>query len=268
MNRIANCLSRLKEQNRKALVPYVVAGDPVLENCVPVMHALVDGGADIIELGIPFSDPMAEGPVIQQAHERALLHNVSLRDVLHAVKQFRQKDNLTPVVLMGYANPLEVMGYEVFARAAADAGVDGILTVDMPPEEAGDLLAALGKHDVDNIFLIAPTTTLERIRLIAGKASGYLYYVSLKGVTGAGNLDVESVKQKVAQICAETSLPVCVGFGIKDADSARSIASLAQGAVVGSALVDRMSHARNKDEAVAVARDFMQTLRNAIDNIA
>ena len=246
MSRISSCLSRLKEQNRKALIPYIVAGDPALDNCVPVMHALVEGGADIIELGVPFSDPMAEGPVIQQAHERALLHNVSLRDVLNCVKQFREKDTQTPVVLMGYANPVEVMGYQSFANAASDAGVDGILTVDMPPEEAEEFISILRKHDIDNIFLIAPTTIEERVRLIANNASGYLYYVSLKGVTGAGHLDVESVKKKVGQIQGITSLPVCVGFGIKDADSAQRIASLAQGAVVGSALVDKISQAKNR----------------------
>lgn len=268
MSRIANCLAQLKQQNKKALVPYFVAGDPQLELCVPMMHALVEAGADIIELGVPFSDPMAEGPVIQMAHERALVHNTSLRDVLSCVKQFREKDATTPVVLMGYANPVEVMGYEAFAQKAQESGVDGVLTVDMPPEEATDFIAALKRHGLDNIFLIAPTTTEDRIRLIAGKASGYLYYVSLKGVTGAGNLDVQSVVEKVELIQSITNLPLCVGFGIKDADSAQKIAQIADGAVVGSALVDRMVSAKNAAEALQNTKTFLQSLRQAIDNNA
>lgn len=269
MSRIASCLAKLKQQKKKALVPYFVAGDPVLEVCVPLMHAMVEAGVDIIELGVPFSDPMAEGPVIQLAHERALMHNTSLNDVLMCVQQFRLKDQQTPVVLMGYANPIEVMGYENFAEKAATAGVDGVLIVDMPPEEAaGAFVIALRKYQIDNIYLIAPTTTEKRIRLIAEQASGYLYYVSLKGVTGAGNLDIQSVKEKVDIIQSITDLPVCVGFGIKDEESAQKIAQIAQGAVVGSALVDRMNKTGNSNDALIAAKTFLQSLRRAIDNNA
>ena len=265
MSRIAACLEQLRKQNRKALVPYIVCGDPTPETTVPMMHALVAAGADIVELGVPFSDPMAEGPVIQKAHERALVHHTSLRDVLAAVRTFREKDKATPVVLMGYANPLEVMGYATFAQRAAEAGVDGVLTVDMPPEEAVDFAALLKQHELDNIYLIAPTTTRERIALISKNASGYLYYVSLKGVTGAGHLDIDSVAASVAVIRSITDLPLCVGFGIKDAESARSIADLADGAVVGSALVDRMATASGAEEAIASAIPFFESLRKAID---
>lgn len=265
MSRIAACFDRLREQKRKALVPYMVAGDPFVEATVPLMHALVDAGADVIELGVPFSDPMAEGPVIQLAHERALGHAVSLRQTLELVSQFRRKDPDTPVVLMGYANPIEAMGYENFARDAADAGVDGVLTVDLPPEEAQDFHRVLKQYHLDNIFLIAPTTTEERIRLIAGMATGYLYYVSLKGVTGAASLDVEEVAKKTAFIQSVTDLPVCVGFGIKDADSARKIAQLADGAVVGSALIDKIAAAGDSAEVTEKAVPFVKSLRDAID---
>jgi tryptophan synthase alpha chain len=266
MSRIANCIAALKAANKKALVPYFVAGDSSVELTEQLMPEIVKAGADIIELGIPFSDPMAEGPTIQLAHERALANNVSLRDILAMVKKFRQSDNSTPVVLMGYANPIEVMGYEAFATAAADAGIDGVLTVDLPPEEAADLQAELKKQQIDNIFLIAPTTTEQRIRDIAALASGYLYYVSLKGVTGAGNLDVDSVKEKVELIQSITDLPICVGFGIKDADSCQQIAQLADGAVVGSALVDRIAAAKNTDDALKEALPFIQSLRQAMDS--
>lgn len=267
MSRISSCLQQLSDQGKKALIPYIVSGDPQPQFTVALMHALVESGADIIELGIPFSDPMAEGPVIQLAHERALEHRVSLRDTLSLVKEFRQKDDKTPVVLMGYANPVEVMGYENFAKTAVDAGVDGILTVDLPPEEAQEFHAILQQHDLDNIYLIAPTTTDERIESIAELASGYLYYVSLKGVTGAGHLDIDAVAEKVETIRSKTSLPLCVGFGIKDAESARNIAQLADGAVIGSALVDRMKDKTNVDEIVKQCHAFMSPIRDALDSI-
>lgn len=266
MSRITACMEQLKANGRKALVPYFVCGDPSIEITVPMMHAMVDGGADILEIGVPFSDPMAEGPVIQLAHERALEGHVSLRDTLAVVKQFRETDNITPVVLMGYANPVEVMGYESFAQQANACGVDGILTVDLPPEEAHEFTAILRQHDIDNIFLIAPTTTAERIKLIASLASGYLYYVSLKGVTGAGNLDLDSVSERVDLIKSITDVPLCVGFGIKDAESAKQIAQFAEGAVVGSALVDRMSTAKSAEDAIQQVQPFLQSLRHAIDN--
>ncbi|CAA0107381.1 Tryptophan synthase alpha chain [BD1-7 clade bacterium] len=266
MSRIARCLASLKEQNKKALVPYFVSGDPSPETTVDIMHALAANGADIIELGIPFSDPMAEGPVIQLAHERALEHNVSLSQTLDAVSEFRQRDNETPVVLMGYANPIEVMGYESFVKRASESGVDGVLTVDMPPEEATEFSALLKQHDLDNIYLIAPTTAKSRVELVASMASGYLYYVSLKGVTGAGNLDLVSVEENLAVIREITNLPVCVGFGIKDAESAKAISKLADGAVVGSALVDRMRDAEDAQAAIDAGAPFLRSLRDAMDS--
>jgi len=236
---------------------------------VPMLHALVRAGADIIEVGVPFSDPMAEGPVIQLAHERALLHRVSLRDVLHMVAEFRREDANTPIVLMGYANPVEYMGYVAFADAAATAGVDGLLTVDMPPEEAGDLNRELKRVGIDNIFLLAPTTTDTRIRAIAELASGYIYYVSLKGVTGAGNLDIESVRTQMQRIRAITDLPVTVGFGIKDAASAQAVAAHADGVVIGSALVSRLLHLSQqglRDETlVNDAAKLIAEIRAAVD---
>lgn len=241
MSRIKSCLQELAAAHKKALVPYIVCGDPTLETTLPTMVSLVQAGANIIELGVPFSDPMAEGPVIQKAHERALKHNTSLRNTLEIVKQFRQTDNKTPVVLMGYANPIERMGYAEFATQAQAAGVDGVLTVDLPPEEAAALNTELKRVGLDNIFLLAPTTTPDRARQICEMATGYLYYVSLKGVSGAGNLDMAEVKNKVAEFRTYTTLPICVGFGIKDAASARRIADVADGAVVGSVLVDKMA---------------------------
>lgn len=240
MSRLQSCLQNLKVKNQKAVVPYIVAGDPGPSATVPAMHAMVNAGADIIELGVPFSDPMAEGPVIQLGHERALSHQVGLRDVLAMVSEFRADDADTPVVLMGYANPVEVMGYTAFAAMAEQVGVDGVLTVDMPPEEAGPLNEALSAVSIDAIFLIAPTTSESRAREICASASGYIYYVSLKGVTGAGHLDTDDVNRKVTAIKAMTELPICVGFGIKDADTAAALSGLADGVVVGSVLVDAM----------------------------
>jgi tryptophan synthase alpha chain len=269
VSRIAKTLAQLATQKRKAVVPYIVAGDPEKSVTVPMLHALVRAGADIIEVGVPFSDPMAEGPVIQLAHERALLHRVSLRDVLHMVAEFRREDANTPIVLMGYANPVEYMGYVAFADAAATAGVDGLLTVDMPPEEAGDLNRELKRVGIDNIFLLAPTTTDTRIRAIAELASGYIYYVSLKGVTGAGNLDIESVRTQMQRIRAITDLPVTVGFGIKDAASAQAVAAHADGVVIGSALVSRLLHLSQqglRDETlVNDAAKLIAEIRAAVD---
>ena len=271
MSRIKAKLAKLSAQQRKAVVPYIVAGDPQLAVTVPLMHALVERGADILELGVPFSDPMAEGPVIQLAHERALLHRTTLRNVLELVAEFRQTDNDTPVVLMGYANPVEHMGYAAFADAAAQAGIDGLLTVDMPPEEADDLNAQLKRVGIDNIFLLAPTTTDQRIRTIAELASGYLYCVSLKGVTGAGNLDVDAVSAMLQRIKAITDLPIAVGFGIKDAASAQAIARLAEGVVIGSALVDRIAKAAQQNKTgvdmIAGAADLIGEIRHAVDAI-
>lgn len=263
MSRIKARLDELKSKDRQALIPYLVAGDPQPAVTVPILHALVAAGADILELGVPFSDPMAEGPVIQLAHERALTHSVTLRDVLAMVSEFRQQDRDTPVVLMGYANPVESMGYSAFADAAAAAGVDGLLVVDMPPEEAEDMNRELKRAGIDAIFLLAPTTTEARMRQVAELASGYLYCVSLKGVTGAGHLDIDAVRDYVARIRAITTLPLAVGFGIKDGASAAAIAQVADGVVVGSALVERIV-AAGSDAAVAGA-GLMAEIRTAMD---
>lgn len=237
MNRIDKRLLKCKTEGNSALIPYIAAGDPYPDITVDVMHALVHSGADIIELGIPFSDPMADGPVIQRALENALAHNVSIHDVFSIVRQFRQKDTETPIVLMGYLNPIEKMGYTGFASACADAGVDGVLTVDLPPEEATDLSSLLGEHEISTIYLMSPTTSNERIAYIAKAASGYIYYVSLKGITGASNLNVESIAEKMLSIQAVTQTPIAVGFGIKNTETAGAVASLADGVVIGSALV-------------------------------
>lgn len=269
MSRISECFIKARAANKKALVAYIVCGDPFPQATLATMHAMVEAGVDIIELGVPFSDPMAEGPTIQLAHERALKHQVSLRDTLAVVAQFRSTNTTTPVVLMGYANPVECMGYTAFADAASSAGVDGLLTVDLPPEEVGELKAELDRVGIDNIFLLAPTTRVERARHISELASGFLYYVSLKGVTGAGHLDVDSVKDTLAAFAIE-NLPVCVGFGIKDAATAKQVAGLADGVVVGSALVARMQE-RQADDADAIAQHvsgLIHEIRQALDSIA
>lgn len=240
MSRIAGRFAELRAAGRKALIPFVTAGDPEPGVTVPLMHALVAAGADILELGVPFSDPMADGPVIQAACERALVHHTSLRNVLEMVREFRARDADTPVVLMGYLNPIEVMGYEAFAHAAGKAGVDGVLTVDLPPEEAHDLVQALQSETLDPIFLLSPTSSGARMDRISAVASGFIYYVSIKGVTGSSQLDVSAVAGKVTEIRGHTGLPVGVGFGIRDAEAAAQVAAVADAVVVGSALVSRV----------------------------
>lgn len=267
MSRIAACFTRLRAAGRKALIPYVTAGDPHPAVTVPLMHALVKAGADILELGIPFSDPMADGPVIQQACERALLHHTGLRQVLEMVRAFRADNDTTPVVLMGYLNPVEVMGYETFARAAAAAGVDGVLTVDLPPEEGGELMACLREHRLDPIFLLAPNSTPARVKKICAAASGFVYYVSLKGVTGAASLDTEAVARKLKEIRAVTDLPIGVGFGIRDGDSAARVAAVADAVVVGSALVSKIGAlAGTPDKIPAQAAAVIAEMRRAMDH--
>ncbi|PUA30003.1 MAG: tryptophan synthase subunit alpha [Cellvibrio sp. 79] len=269
MSRISQRLNQAKASGKKILVAYVVNGDPFPQATLPTLHAMVAQGVDVIELGVPFSDPMAEGPVIQKGHERALEHGTSLKGTLELVKQFRATNNTTPVVLMGYANPVERFGYSEFAKAAANAGVDGLLTVDLPPEEVVVLKAELDANGLDNIFLLAPTTTVERAKKIAAHASGFLYYVSLKGVTGAGHLDVDSVKSKLAEFGQLTDLPLCVGFGIKDPETAKAIAGLADGVVIGSVLVDKMGSQADKtaEEIAASVGAIISGIRNAIDTL-
>lgn len=266
MSRIAGVFSALREQGRQALIPFVTAGDPKPGVTLPLMHALVDAGADIIELGVPFSDPMADGPVIQRASERALEHHTSLHDVIGMVREFRASNQLTPVVLMGYLNPIEVMGYRAFADAAADAGVDGVLTVDIPPEESSDFIPAMRSRDIDPIFLLAPTSHRARIERITAAASGFVYYVSVKGVTGAGNLSLDSVRDRLREIRSCTDLPVGVGFGIKDAQTAAAMAEFADAVVVGSALVSRIeANLENPERGIAGISELLSEMRAAMD---
>jgi tryptophan synthase alpha chain len=269
MSRIAACFAALRSAGRKALIPYVTAGDPDPKVTVPLLHALVEAGADIIELGVPFSDPMADGPVIQQACERALVHHVSLRQVLEMVREFRRRNTTTPLVLMGYLNPVEVMGYEAFAVAAAQAGVDGVLMVDLPPEEGHVLVEHLQHQQLDPIFLLAPTTTPTRLNKICATASGFVYYVSLKGVTGAATLDTAAVANKVKEIRDITTLPIGVGFGIRDGATAAAVAAVADAVIVGSALVSRIGAlAETPDKIPAEAAALLAEMRRAMDEIS
>ena len=272
MSRIAGRFQQLAAQGRTALIPYIVAGDPSQDITVPLMHRMVESGADIIEIGVPFSDPMSEGPVIQQGHERALANGMCLSRVLELVQEFRTSDDTTPLLLMGYANPVMHMGYAAFADAASAAGLDALLTVDIPPEEVDDINAQLQRVGIDNIFLVAPTTPEERITRIAAGASGFIYYVSLKGVTGAGHLDSDEVAQRLAAIRRHSTLPLAVGFGIKDADSAKTVAAVADGVVVGSALVNAMAQTLadggNSGQAIEAVAALLGEIRKGIDNAA
>ncbi|MBL8287047.1 MAG: tryptophan synthase subunit alpha [Rubrivivax sp.] len=269
MSRIAPTLRSLQQQGRKALIPYVTAGDPFADITPAVMRALVEGGADVIELGVPFSDPMADGPVVQRAGERALARGIGLVQVLAMVREFRRGDAKTPVVLMGYANPIERHdqrhGAGAFARDAAAAGVDGILVVDYPPEECESFAAQLKAVGVDLIFLLAPTSTDERIAQVGRIASGYVYYVSLKGVTGAGHLDTASVEAMVPRIRQQVRVPVGVGFGIRDAESARAVARVADAVVIGSRLI-QVLEGESRDNAPAAAQAFLAGIRAALDS--
>ena len=268
MNRIQTRFDALRTAGRRALIPYITAGDPDLGTTETLLHTLVASGADIIELGVPFSDPMDDGPVIQRACERALAAGTRLRDVLALVRRFRERDADTPVVLMGYLNPVEAMGYAAFAEAAAQAGVDGVLTVDLPPEEAHELTQALLASDLDPIFLLAPTSTEARIRRIGALARGYLYYVSLKGVTGSARLNTGEVAEKVARIKALVDVPVGVGFGIRDADSAAAVARVADAVVVGSALVSRIEAlAGDPQQLNAEIGALLGAMRTAMDAV-
>ncbi|HUL56372.1 MAG TPA: tryptophan synthase subunit alpha [Usitatibacter sp.] len=262
MNRIAGVFSRLASSRRSALIPFVTAGDPSPEQTVPIMHALVKGGADVIELGMPFSDPMADGPVVQQSSERALRHGTSLHDVLAAVAEFRKGDSATPVVLMGYANPIEHMGLAAFVASAKKAGVDGVLIVDYPPEESADWLAALDGSGIDPIFLLSPTSSEARIDLVAKVAKGYIYYVSLKGVTGAAHIDTRDVEAMIAKIRRHTKIPVGVGFGIRDAATAHRLAQVADAVVIGSRIVQAMADdpAHAPQRAETLLREFREAL--------
>src|SRR5258708_18618952 len=264
MSRIQARFASLKNQQRKALIPYITAGDPHPSLTVPLMRALVESGADILELGVPFSDPMADGPVIQRAGDRALKHGVGLSDVLKLVAAFRKHDHDTPVVLMGYANRVEAMGVEKFVGAAKSAGVDGVIVVDYPPEECEEFSKLAKKNGIDLIFLLAPTSTDRRIEEVGRSGSGYLYYVSLRGITGAKNIDISEVAARIPKIRAATRLPIGVGFGIRDAESARRIAQTADAIVIGSRIIE-VIEAGPANEAVARVKSFLAPIREALD---
>ena len=269
MSKIQATFERLRAQGRKALIPFITAGDPDPEQTVPLMHTLVDAGADIIELGVPFSDPMADGPTIQRASERALLKGVSLRQVLEMVANFRADNNDTPVVLMDYAKPMEAMGIKDFAATAFGAGVDGVLVVDYPPEESVEFARAMRARALDPIFLLAPTSTAARISLVAELASGYVYYVSLKGVTGSAALDVDAVAARIPEIRSATGVPVGVGFGIRDATTAGSVARIADAVVVGSRIIEEIEQSTQEQEDVcARVHALVAELRRGIDQAA
>lgn len=264
MSRIQSRMQALAAAGRKGLIPFITAGDPAPELTVPLMHALVSGGSDVIELGVPFSDPMADGPVIQRASERALANGVCLKQVLQFVREFRQNDQDTPVVLMGYANPIERMGVPAFVEAAVQAGVDGVLVVDYPPEECEEFAGLLAQNKLDPIFLLAPTSTEERIAQVGRIASGYVYYVSLKGVTGSGHLDLEAVASKIPEIKKHVKVPVGVGFGIRDAATARAIASVSDAVVIGSRIIQELENTP-RENAVQAVQAFISGIRKALD---
>jgi tryptophan synthase alpha chain len=266
MSRLASTFQRLQQQHRKALIPFITGGDPSPAHTVSLMHALVQGGADIIELGMPFSDPMADGPTIQLACERALAAGTSINRILEMVAAFRSTDNTTPVVLMGYLNPIEHRGVMAFAQQAKTAGVDGVLIVDLAVEETPDFIPAFKAQELDVIFLIAPTSSAARIQAVSTIASGYLYYVSLKGVTGSAALDIDSVTAKLKEIRTHTALPLAVGFGIRDAASAAAVSAVADGVVVGSALVSLIEQNTQHPEVLpGLLRDKLATMRSAMD---
>ncbi len=266
MSRITLTFERLKQAGRKALIPFITAGDPHPAFTVPAMHGMVQAGADIIELGVPFSDPMADGPVIQRASERALAHKMSLRKVLELVREFRQQDDSTPVVLMGYLNPVEVLGYQNFADKAREVGVDGLLTVDMPPEESAAFLPMLDEAGIAPIFLLAPNSTEERIVKMGQLGRGYLYYVSLKGVTGASHLNLDDIDHKVQSIRKLTGLPIAVGFGVKNAETAAAVGQLGDGVVVGSALVSKIEAAgQDTNAALREIVALLSAMRKSLD---
>tara|TARA_R110002073_G_scaffold308322_1_gene478209 strand:- start:21 stop:839 length:819 start_codon:yes stop_codon:yes gene_type:complete len=271
MSRIEKIAGQAKATNRKLLIPYLVAGDPNLQTTAALMHKLVEQGSDIIELGIPFSDPSSDGPVIQRGVERALEKDTTLKQVLELVAEFRQIDNDTGIVLMGYLNPIEIMGYQVFVDAASSAGVDGVLTVDLPPSEASELHGLLREKQIDTIYLVAPTTRESRLASIIERCSGYLYYVSLKGVTGAALIDHDSVSANIDRLRAQAQLPIVIGFGIKDGASAAAMGKLADGVIIGSALVEKIAELADQvgqDEAVLLATTaVIGEAREALDNI-
>jgi tryptophan synthase alpha chain len=267
MSRIQATFAALAAQKRKALIPFITAGDPAPELTLPLLHALVEGGADVIELGVPFSDPMAEGPVIQRACERALKFGIGLRDVLAIVGEFRKTNTTTPIVLMGYANPIEHMGQQAYIQAAKEAGVDGTIVVDYPPEECEDFAQGMRDNGLDLIFLLAPTSTEERIMQVAKVGGGFSYYVSLKGVTGAANIDTTEVAARIAAIRKHVKLPIGVGFGIRDAATAKAVGAVADAVVIGSRIIQELENSP-REQAVSAVRSFVAGIRTALDELA
>ena len=272
MSRIKDISETAKRQRSKLLIPYLIAGDPNIAVTLQLMHQLVASGADIIELGVPFSDPSSDGPVIQRGVERSLAQGTTLKDTIEIVRSFREKNSLTPVVLMGYLNPIEIMGYELFAESAADAGVDGVLIVDMPPTESQLLRQALQKAEIDTIYLVAPTTKATRARSITEVSSGYLYYVSLKGVTGAALIDCDSVRENIDSLRELCDLPIVIGFGIKDGSSAKAMAMQSDGVVIGSALVEKIANLPAgsvlTENELSVTTTIIKEAREAIDTLS
>jgi tryptophan synthase alpha chain len=267
MSRIQSTFAALTANHKKALITFITAGDPAPGLTVPLMHAMVAGGVDILELGVPFSDPMAEGPVIQRACERALKFNIGMRDVLAFVREFRQRDSATPVVLMGYANPIERMGLDAFIAGAREAGVDGTIVVDYPPEECEEFVSKMHDAGMDPIFLLSPTSTEARIEQVARVSSGFSYYVSLKGVTGAGNIDTVEVAERIAAIRKHVKLPIGVGFGIRDGATAKAVASVADAVVIGSRIIQALENTP-QERAVEAVQAFVADIRKAMDSAA
>ena len=263
MSKIKTTFLRLKSENKKALIPFITAGDPHPDMTAQMLHALVESGADMIEVGIPFSDPMADGPVIQRASERALANNVGIKKTIQLVKEFRKKDTNTPIILMGYANPIEAIGIENFVDLIKEADVDGVITVDYPPEESKDFVALLKKRDIDSIFLLSPTTEDSRIKLITEQATGFLYYVSLKGVTGSANININQVAERVNNIREFSSLPIAVGFGVRDAETAKQVSLISDAVVIGSRIINEVENSKQED-LLGNIRGLMNKINSAI----
>ncbi len=263
MSRINKTFTELFNKNQKALIPFITAGDPHPNMTIDLLDALVDSGADMIELGIPFSDPMADGPVIQRASERALANNVGINQTIDLVKKFRVKNKTTPIILMGYANPIEAIGVDNFVDSIKNAGVDGVITVDYPPEESVDFVGLLKKNEIDSIFLLSPTTEDERVKLIVEQASGFIYYVSLKGVTGSANININQVTERVDNIRKFTKMPVGVGFGVRDAKTAKEVSSFADAVVIGSRLVLEVENSK-KEDLIKNIKNLMGEIKEAI----
>ena len=263
MSKIKSVFDSLDKKQSKALIPFITAGDPDPEMTIEILHTLVDAGADMIELGIPFTDPMADGPVIQRASERAIANNVGIKKTIEIVKEFRQKNKHTPIILMGYANPMEAIGIDLFIQLIHEVHVDGVITVDYPPEEAKSFVEKLKAKNIDTIFLLSPTTEDKRIKLIVEQATGFIYYVSLKGVTGSANIDIDQVTERVRNIKRYTKLPIGVGFGVRDAKTAKEVALISDAVVIGSRIVQEIENSSRAD-LISNIKKLMTEMKQAI----